>query len=242
MNVRSASIAAPISSLWRMSPAHVGGLDEVVHERVDPLGAGLAEQRDLGDRQVAADEEPVPHRVVDVVVDVRDTVDDAHDLPFERLGLGRPGVVEDPVAHLRGQVQPLSVLFEHVDDPERVLVVAEPAPESLLQLPVECRLACVPERRVPEVVAEPDRLDEVLVQPERAGDAARDARRLERVRHPGAEVVAAGVDEDLRLALQPAERLRVDDPVAVALERRPQPARFLLARPSACLVGAHRER
>ena len=30
--------------------------------------------------------------------------------------------------------------------------------------------------------------------------------------------------------------------VPVTLERRPQPARFLLASASACLVGAHRER
>ena len=183
-----------------------------------------------------------PERVVDVVVDVRNPVDDADDLPFERLRLGRPGVVEDPVAHLRGQVQPLSVLFEHVDDPEGVLVVAEPAPESLLELPVERRLACVPERRVTEIVAEPDRLDEIFVQAERAGDAPGDAGRLDRVRDPGAEVVAAGVDEDLRLVPEPAERLRVHDPVPVTLERRPQPARFLFAQPSACLVGAHRER
>ena len=65
------------------------------------------------------------------------------------------------------------------------------AAESLLQLRVERLLACVPERRVTEIVAEPDRLDEILVQAERAGDAAGDAGRLERVREPGAEVVAA---------------------------------------------------
>jgi hypothetical protein len=35
-------------------------------------------------------------------------------------------------------------------------------------------------------------------------------------------VVALGGDEDLRLVLRPPERLRVDDPVAVPLERRPQ--------------------
>ena len=55
-------------------------------------------------------------------------------------------------------------------------------------------------------------------------------------------MVAAGVDEDLRLVPKPAERLRVHNAVPVTLERRPQPARFLLACASACLVGAHRER
>ena len=85
---------------------------------------------------------------------------------------------------------------------------------------VERLLAGVPERRVPRVVAEPDRLDEILVQPQRARDDPRDPGRLERVGHPRAVVVAGGVDEDLRLALQAPERLRMHDPVAVALERR----------------------
>ena len=56
-------------------------------------------------------------------------------------------------------------------------------------------------------------------------------------------MVAGGVDEHLRLPLQPPERLRVDDPVAVALERRPHAA--LAPRrpqPAARLVRAHGER
>ena len=107
----------------------------------------------------------------------------------------------------------------------------KPRAEALAQAGVELLLARVPERRVAHVVAEPDRLGQILVQPQRARDDAGDPRRLERVRDPRAVVVAGGVDEDLRLALQPPERLRVDDPVAVALERRPDPA-LLLAQPS----------
>ena len=124
---------------------------------------------------------------------------------------------EDAVAHLRGEVQRLG-------DPQRLLVVAEAAAEALLQRGVERLLARVAEGRMAHVVAEPDRLDEVLVQPQRPRDAARDPGRLERVRHPRAVVVAGGIDEDLRLALQAPERLRVQDPVAVALERRAQAA------------------
>ncbi len=51
---------------------------------------------------------------------------------------------------------------------------------------------------------------------------------LERVGHPRAEVVALGSDEDLRLVLEAAKGLRVDDPVAVALKRRPQRALTLV--------------
>ena len=44
------------------------------------------------------------------------------------------------------------------------------------------------------------------------------------MREPGSVVVALGGDEHLRLVLQSPERLRVHDPVAVALERGPQRA------------------
>ena len=89
---------------------------------------------------------------------------------------------------------------------------------------------------------EPDRLRQVLVQPERACDAARDGRRLERVRHPRPVVVSLGVDEDLRLALQTAERLRVDDPVTIALERRPDVGVILGTRAPPGVVRAHGQR
>ena len=98
--------------------------------------------------------------------------------------------------------------------------MAEAAPPALAHARVEHLLADVAEGRVPEVVPEPDRLGEVLVEPQRARDGARDPARLERVREPRAVVVALGRDEHLRLVLQAPERLGVHDPVAVALERR----------------------
>ena len=148
-------------------------------------------------RQVGLGEDPVADRVVDVVVDVRDAIDDAHDLALERLRLLRARVREDAVADLVREVEPSR-------DPQRLLVVAEPPPERRVERVVERLLARVPERRVAGVVAETDRLDEILVEAERPRDDARDRGRLERVRHPGAVVVAVRVDEDLRLALQPA--------------------------------------
>ena len=89
-----------------------------------------------------------------------------------------------------------------------------------MQAVVEHRLADVPERRVPQVVPEADRLREVLVQPQRARHVAGDPAGLERVGEARAVVVALGGDEHLGLVLEPAEGLGVDDPVAVALEGR----------------------
>src|SRR3989442_12733160 len=96
---------------------------------------------------------------------------------------------------------------------------------------------------MPEIVAEPDRLDEILVQPERAGHRARDAGRLERVGEPRPVVVAGRVDEDLRLVHEAPEGLGVHDPVAVALERRPHRApRLLLDRAAPRLVRTYGQR
>ena len=71
-----------------------------------------------------------------------------------------------------------------------------------------------------EVVRERQRLRQILVEAERAGDRAGDLRDLERMGQPRAEMVALVVDEDLRLVLQPPKGVGVDDAVAVALERR----------------------
>src|SRR5438128_11316522 len=96
------------------------------------------------------------------------------------------------------------------------------------------------ERGMTHVVAEPDRLDEILVQAQPAGDDARDSRCLERVRHPRSEVIALRVDENLCLALEAAKRLRMDDPVTIALERRTQLAIILLAEAAAPPVRTNR--
>jgi hypothetical protein len=63
------------------------------------------------------------------VVDVRDAIDDADDLAFERSWLRWPGVVQDPVANLLGEVETTAVAFDVVDHAKRMLVVAEAAPK-----------------------------------------------------------------------------------------------------------------
>ena len=210
-------------------PCSLGGLDEVVHQRVDPPRAPVAEERNLLARELRRIEDPEPHCVVDVVVDVGNPVDDPHDLAFERRRLLRTGMREDPVSNLFRQVQRLG-------DTQRLLVVTEALAETLLQRRVECFLSGMAERRVPHVVAEPDRLDEVFVESQCTRHDARDPGRLERVGHPRAVVVARRIDEDLCLALQPPKRLRMQDPVTIALERGPQTAIVFRQESSTCLV------
>ena len=152
------------------------------------------------------------------MVDVRDAVDKPDDAPLERPGHRRASrVAQDPVAHVVAQVQPGAVALEHVHHPQRMLVVPKAADEALAEALIEHRLTEVPERSVAEVVPQPDGLGQVLVQRERPRHRPRDLRDLQRVRQPRAVVVALRGHEDLRLVLQPPERLRMHDPVSIAL-------------------------
>src|SRR5262249_6730519 len=148
---------------------------------------------------------------------------------------------EDAVAHLHRQVQPAPSALDDVDDAKGVLVVAKPSPESTVERLVERLLTSMAERRVADVVPEPDRLAEILVQPERTRDRAGDRGRLQRVGETRS-VVVRGIDEDLGLVLETPERLGVNDAIPVSLERRAQAARLVGVLPAARLVRANRER
>ena len=104
------------------------------------------------------------------MVDVGHAIDELDDAALERLRRDRPGVVEDAVAHLVRQVEAAAVALEHVDDAQRVLVVAEAALEALAQRAVQRRLPGMTEGRVAEIVAQADGLGQVLVEAQRAGD------------------------------------------------------------------------
>ena len=194
----------------------LGALEQVDHQGLDPLRPGGPEQVDLGDREVLEGQHAGPDGVVDVVVDVGDPVDEPHDPALQRGGRLGPGVAQDAVTDRPGEVQPL----EPVDHAQRVLVVAKGPPPAPAHRLVQHLLAHVAEGRVPEVVPERDRLGQVLVERQSPGHVAGDPRGLERMREPRAVVITLRRDEHLGLVLQPPEGLGVDDPVAVALERR----------------------
>ena len=103
----------------------------------------------------------------------------------------------------------------------------EPAIEPLLQQVVQGMLAGMAERRVAEVVPHRDRLDQILVEAQRPRHGAGQRGDLQRMGQPGAVVIALRGHEHLRLVLEPPERLRVQDPVAVPLKRGAVRARLL---------------
>ena len=129
-------------------------------------------------------------------------------------------VLDDPFAHLEGQVQPVKLRVTQLHlfhRPQRLQIVVE----ELAMLPhqqVQRALACVTERRMPDVVYQRQRLHQIDIQIERPGNRARDLRDLHGVRQPGAEVIGVAPREDLRLVFQPPKRARVNDAVAVTLK------------------------
>ena len=71
-----------------------------------------------------------------------------------------------------------------------------------------------------EVVRKRNRFRQIRVQPERAGEIARNGSDFNCVRQPRAEMIARAVEKNLRLVFEPAERARMNDAVAVALVLR----------------------
>ena len=101
------------------------------------------------------------------------------------------------------------------------------------------------ERRVTEIVRQRGSLGQVLIEPKRASQRAGDLRDLQRVREPGAVVVALVRNEDLGLVRKAAEGGGMDDAVAVAPEIAAGAARWLgvkapAARPRIGRIGRAR--
>ena len=116
----------------------------------------MGEAQDAGDFQgnVHGVDDAPTEGILNVVVDIGDLVGQADHLPLQGGGLLPPGVADDAVAHLPGQVQPRPVLLQAVHHPKGLLVVGEAAGHQL----VEQALSGVAEGGVAQVVAQGDGL------------------------------------------------------------------------------------
>ncbi len=133
----------------------------------------------------------------------------------------RAVVLHQPFVCLEAEIQPVeeriaALKFAH--DTQALGIVVEPLVGR--ERFIERAFAGVAERRMTEIVGERQGLREVFVEPERAGNRAGDLRDLQGVDEPRAEVVVPVLDEDLRLVLQAAEGVGMDDTVAIALVGR----------------------
>ena len=149
-------------------------------------------------------------------------------------------VLDQPLQRFPGKVQPVELgiaMLQRRDDPQRLGVVVEAAISR--HLPVEGPLAGMAEGRVAEIMDQRDGLGEILVEPQSPGEGAGDLRHLDRVGQAGAKMIALVGDENLGLVLQPAKGGGMDDPVAIALERRAGAAGGLGIEAAAGFLGLH---
>ena len=137
-------------------------------------------------------------------------------------------VFQDAVHEGAGRIHsPVGAEKDRREDAEGLGVALEPSVG--LHEPVEGALTGVAEGRMPDVVGQADRLDQIRIDPvvgpeerrsavEPVAEAPADLGDLDRVGQPGAVEVVFPAEKDLGLVLETAEGGRVDDAVAVDLE------------------------
>src|SRR4051812_8669254 len=131
----------------------------------------------------------------------------------------RAVVLDDALQGFPGQIEAVEIRiapFQLGDDAQRLRIVVEAAvfPEASIERP----LTGMPERRMAEVMRQRQGLAQILVEPQRPRQSARNLRHLEGMRQAGAIMVAFMEDEYLGLVLQPAEGGGMDDAIAIAAE------------------------
>ena len=210
-----------------------------------PLHRAPAVRHEIQLQQIVKFQEPRAQAIVDVVVVIGDVIRQRRHLRFKagpvaqlqrKRGVqfgqrpvrlhDRAVVLGQPLQQFPRQVQPVELAigaFQPHQRAQAVGVVIEPAVS--LHRRVQRFLAGMAERRVADVVRQAQRLGQVLVQPQRAGDHPADLRHFQAVGQPDAVVIAIRRDKHLGLVAQPAERDRMDDPVTVALIRAARAAR-----------------
>ena len=147
-------------------------------------------------------------------------------------------VVQDPVANLPGQVQPLPLLLQHLHNTDTLLIMREP----LAAEPVEHRLPRMTKRRMSQIVPQRDRLRQRLIQPQRFCDRARYLRYFQRVRQARPVMVALRRQKNLRFLFQTPERFAVQNTVAIALILWPDVAERFFPLPAPCIRTQRRLR
>ena len=196
-------------------------VDDIANYGVDALGVASAECVGYGCGKVSGGDDACAESVGEVVVEIGNGVGDSHNLRFEREVVferrykiaARLGMPENALPDFVRKVKPAPLSFYTLHDVKALPVVSEAAGQNLVQLV----FTDMPKRCVSKVMPKPYRLGEVFIEIERARDGARNLADFESVGKAGNIVVAQWRNEDLRLMLQPAERLAVEDAVSVAL-------------------------
>ncbi len=128
-------------------------------------------------------------------------------------------VLDDAFQRLESEIEPVIAgvtALQQSDDAQRLGVVVEAA--VIGHTALQRALAGMAEGRVAEIMGERHRLGQIFIESERPRERPRDLPDLDRMRQPGAKMIAVERHEHLCLMCEAAEGRRMDDTVAVALE------------------------
>ena len=216
-------------------PASRRMLDHIPHQGVDALLVGPSQKADALFRQIIYRNDTAADGIVNVMIDVGDTVAGLHHLPFQGERRDGTGVVEDAVPDFFCKIQPPPVRtagFQHIHHPQTLHIVAEAAGMDLVQ----DAFSGMPEGGVPQVVPHGDGLRQVLIESASPGDGPGDLRHLDGVGQPGPEMIPLRSQEHLGLVHETAKGFGMDDPVPVPLIDRTEIALVFRHPPAPALI------
>ena len=190
-----------------------GCADGIGHQRIDALGVGMSQNIRNGIGDILIGQNARADRVVDIMVDIGDLITAAYHHALQCCGPGVTGMAENAVAHLVGQVQTPSVLFQHIHHTKALLIVAEGLSHAARQR----ILTGMTEGRMAQIVAHTNGLRQIFIESQCPCNGAGNAGNLQGVGHAGAVVIALRLQKNLRLVHQTAEGFAVDNAVNIPL-------------------------
>ena len=188
--------------------------DHIMDHRIQANSGRISKNLPIWFRNIFLFEHASPDRVVNIMVDIGNLIRQAYDLSFQRMRRTRGFMIQDSVTHFPGQVQSLALLFQTFHHPYALLVMLEPQRAYLVKRPFS-RMA---ERRMPQIMPQRDRLHQIFIETKSLCYCPGILGYLQRMGQPGPVMIPFGKKEYLRLLLQPAKCLAVEDPVPVPLE------------------------
>ena len=190
-----------------------GGEDGIDDQGIDSLGMVMPQDIGYGIRDVPVGQEPRPDGIVNVMVYVGDLVGAANHHALQSLRPGFAGMAEDAVSDLIGKIQSLSVIFQHIHHPKRLLIVAEGSSQATGQ----GHFTGMAEGGVAQIVTHGDGFRQIFIQSQSPGDGGSDSRHLQSMGHAGTVMVTFRPQKYLGLVHQAAEGFGMDDPVDIPL-------------------------
>ena len=147
------------------------------------------------------------------MVHIGNLVTAADNLTLQSRRPGVTGVAENAVADFVGQIQTFSVFFQHIHNPETLLVMAE----RLSQTPGQSHFTGMAERGMSQVMAHGNGFRQVFVEAKGTGNGGGNPGNLQSVGHAGTVVVAFRLQKHLGLVHETAEGLGMHYPVNIPL-------------------------